>query len=188
MAPCGKPETRELADGTTATLAALCGVSLRLVQCDAGGTEAPKAQDRAPTHVKIEVQAVHLKEHRLDPASGAYGPVAVTVMQKQTQATALDMEYKGKNYRFLSLLKRPTQVAALDMEVDGTTHSLLEAPPLGPEKPLMCVLEQPARSLPHTALLSLRYLSPLGGQWCVERERVHLGLRPGPQSACCALM
>lgn len=162
-----KPATMELPDGTTATSAVLGAVKMRTVECaDGGNTILVEAGDAAgaASHVKVTVNGIDLKESRFNSDVGLYQDHKI----KMTQQKKAD-------------------ISMLSVEMDGQTYDLLTT-----DGKLQFLFAKSAGGVPFAgakALMSLRYKSPLGGQWYVDKQPVNLELgETGGTNACCVLM
>jgi hypothetical protein len=117
------------------------------------------AGDASKTHIKVELMGLDLKEKRYDAAAGSYSD------------------------RKVKVAKQKDDIAVLTVEIGGATYDLLTT-----EGKLQFIFAKSAAALPLQALISLRYKSPLGGQWFLDRQPIDLKLRPRMRSRGCALM
>lgn len=151
-------------------------VQTRIVECSEQGEEACDAEwSGCSSHFKIKVNSIHLSEKRWDQASGRYEFSTVTMTKKATG-----------------------QIVQFVLELNGQTFDLMtnSTPKKGwrSSNEMQIVIAKSDASLPAQALLSLRYKSPLGGEWCVDTQPVDLDLNIGVvhlrqvSSKSCAVM
>lgn len=154
------PPMKEFPGGVLAKQAAVHNVVMRTVGCnDGGATATPAGAGSDASHIKAEVVAIHVKEKRLDSESGFFENYGIKLAKQE----------RGK-------------IAELRLELGGEQYDLLTS-----EGKMQFVFAKKATALPAQAVLSMRYTSPIGGDWFVEKHPIVVDFGE-PRAGCCVLM
>lgn len=156
-----KPAQIELADGTTATMAKFDCISMRTVECADGGETVMGEAATAANFVKVQVNEIAVKEKRFDSESGFYSDIKIKMNKQKGNFNQLNVEFNGQTFDLLTT-----------------------------EGKLQFIFAKSVAALPVQAMMSIRYKSPMGGQWYVDKQPIDLdlGVSGTKASGCCVVM